>query len=189
MEPEEIAQAWHSQDDQSLFQINMQNMQQLVAVKKRQSAHVTRLSEWVLILVNIFAGGFILLANKSKGLPNLLMLMLGIWMLCCALMISIARWKRLQANKRFNRSVQGELQEAFSNALYQLRLSQLMRWNTLIIALFIIPVMLLSHKPLWIAALLVAGFALSAWVSRWEHNWHKKRVDNLKALQKQLQNS
>ena len=80
----------------------------------------------------------------------------------------------------------GDLEHAIANATYQVRLSQVMRWNNLPISLFLLIGFWENGKPLWIVAVVLIFFSLVHYASGWEHNIYKSRKRELESLRKKL---
>ena len=73
-------------------------------------------------------------------------------------------------------------------ASYQVRISQIMRWNILPIAGFTLLGLWEGGKPIWIAVIVLLFFALTYYAGGWEHNIYKRKKRELEILQKKLGN-
>ena len=147
--------------------------------------HITQVSEWLIMLTNTAAGGFIFWMNTIKQ-PTVFMYILAAWMIGSALYVLINRMRRVQSERRFDRSLLGDLQHAIATATYQVRLSRIMRWNTLPIAALILLSFYEGHKPLWIALATAIFFILVFYASGWEHNIYKRKKQELETLLQKL---
>ena len=186
MEFEELKKIWDAQNNQPLYAINEKAMYNLVLSKKKQAHHITNISELLLIFVNIGSGILILALNLFKQSGNISLYVLSAWMLGSALYTLIHRIQRIKGNQQFDRSINGDLSHAISMASYQVRISQIMRWNILPIAMLTLLGLWEGGKPIWIAIIVLLFFALSYYAGGWEHNIYKKKKRELEILQKKL---
>lgn len=188
MEFEELQQIWDSQNNKPLYAIDEKALHNRILSKKNKARHITNISELLSIMVNIGAGCFILGVNFFKPGGNLFMYFLSAWMLSTALYLLVSRIRRIKGDHRFDRSMRGDLNHAISMATYQVRLSQLMRWNILPIGILILLGVWEGGKSLWIALGIVIFFVLTNYAAGWEHNIYKARKRELEILQNKLEN-
>ena len=188
MEFEELRKIWDAQDNQPLYAINEKAMYNLILSKKKQAHHITNISELLLIFVNLGAGIMTLAMNLFKQSVNLSLYFLSAWMLATALYTLVRRNQRIKGNQQFDRSISGDLSHAISMASYQVRISQIMRWNIVPIAAFTFLGLWEGGKPIWIALIVLLFFALTYYAGGWEHNIYKKKKRELEILQKKLGN-
>lgn len=186
MEFDELQEIWDAQNKQPLYAINEEALHNRIQSKMRQGYHITNFSELLLIVVNLGTGSFILALNLFKQPVNISMYLLAGWMLVTALYSLVSRVRRIRGDHRFDRSLQGDLSHAISLASYQVRLSQIMRWNMLPVGVFTLLGLLEGGKALWIAGLVLVFFVLTWYAARWEHNLYKNRKQALETLQNKL---
>ncbi|WP_338873322.1 hypothetical protein WBJ53_30240 [Spirosoma sp. SC4-14] len=187
MEFDELQKIWDSQNQQPMYMINEDALHNRIHTKKAKAGHITNFTELLLIGVNAGAGCLVVGLNASKSGTNLFMYLLAGWMLITAVAVLVSRIRRLHRENRFDRSLFGELDHAIAMTTYQVRLSQLMRWNTFPIALLVVAGMVDGGKSLWIAVALVIFFLLVNWASGWEHRFYVSRKVELETLQKKLE--
>ncbi|MBN8822295.1 MULTISPECIES: hypothetical protein [unclassified Spirosoma] len=187
MEFDELQKIWDSQNQRPMYMINEDALHNRIHTKKAKASHITNASEWLLMVVNAGAGCVLFGLTASKAGSTIFMYLLAGWMLITALAVLVSRIRRLQRENRFDRSLVGELDHAIAMTTYQVRLSQLMRWNNLPIALLIIAGLLEGGKPLWFAFALVIFFILVNFASGWEHRFYQSRKLELETLQRKLQ--
>ena len=187
MEFDELQKIWDSQSNQTMYAINEQALYNRILSKKNRANHVTEFSERLLIIVNILMGAFMiqLAFGKNANLP--MTYLLGAWMLGVAVYFIVRRLRRKAADKRFDRSMRGELDHAISLATYQVQLSQFGRWNMLPMALLLLVGLWGSGNTIWLAVGLVLFFVMTFFVSRWEHNIYKNRKRELEMLKEKLE--
>ena len=188
MEFEQLRKIWDAQDNQPLYAINEKAMYNLILSKKKQAHHITNISELLLIFVNLGAGIMTLAMNLFKQSGNISLYVLSAWMLGSALYILVHRIQRIKGDQQFDRSINNDLSHAISIASYQVRLSQIMRWNILPIAILTLLGLWEGEKPIWIALIVLLFFALTYYAGGWEHNIYKKKKRELEILQKKLGN-
>jgi hypothetical protein len=187
MEFEELQKIWDSQNNQPLYAINEKALHNRILSRKKQAHHITNVSEFVSIIANTGAGSFILGMNFFKQSANMFMYLLSAWMFSIALYLLVSRIRRIKGDHRFLRSMHGDLHHAISVATYQVRLSQLMRWNILPIGILILLGVWEGEKSLWVALGILVFFVLANYAAGWEHNIYKARKRELEILLNKLE--
>ena len=187
MEFEELQQIWDSQNNQPLYVINEKALHNRILSKKKQVHHITNISELLSVIVNIVAGCFILGMNLYNQKVNISMYILSAWMFGCAFFLLISRIRRLKAEHQFDRSMLGELKHAISTATYQVRLSQVMRWNIVPIGLLSLLGVLEGGKSVWIIIVLLIFFVFAFFAGGWEHGIYRNKKRELEVLLNKLQ--
>lgn len=189
MEFEELQEIWDSQNSRPLYTIDEMALHDHILLKKKLAYHITNISELLLIIVNGSAGTLILGLGFSKPAPNIFMYLLAVWMFGTALYLLMSRIRRIKRNKyRFEQSMRGDLDHAISIATYQVRLSQLMRWNILPIGILILLGMWEGGKSIWIAAGTLILFAFTYYAGAKEHRMYKAKKRELQLFQENLEN-
>jgi len=188
MEFEELQQIWDSQNDRPLYVIDQKALHNRIQTKMKRAGNITNFSELLLILVNLSAASFVLAINVFSQSLNIYMYLMVAWMFGTALYLLARRMQRIKGNTRFDRSMLGDLNYAISLATYQVRLSQLMRWNILPIGALSIFGVLSGEKPIWVAGIILIFFVVAYFASNWEHGIYESRKRELKILQDKLKN-
>jgi len=188
MEFEEMKKIWDSQNNEPLYSINEKALHNRILSKKSQAHHITNISELLAIIVYACTGCIILGMYFFKQSGNISMYLLSAWMLGSALYSLVSRIRRRNQDHRFDRSMRGDLDHAVSVATYQVRLSQLMRWNILPIGLFTLLGVWNDGKSIWIVVSILIFFLLTSYASGWEHRIYKSRKRELEILQNKLEN-
>ena len=188
MEFDEMKKIWDSQNNEPLYAINEKALHNRILSKKKQAHHITNSSEILSIIAYAVAGCFILGVNFFKQSESIFMYFLSAWMLGSALYLLVSRIRRMKEAYRFDRSMRGDLNHAISDATYQVRISQLMRWNILPIAILILLGVLDGGKSVWIAVGILIFFVLVNYGAAWEHRIYKARKRELETLQNKLEN-
>jgi hypothetical protein len=188
MKFEEMKKIWDAQNNEMLFGINEKTMHNLIHSKKNKGQRITNTSELLWIVVNIIAGSFVLVMNLVKGNENIFMYLLAAWMLGTAFIVSASRVKRISSNKKYNRSMLGDLEHAISLAGYQIWFSILGRWNVLPVGLLVILGLWDSGRSIWVLIAVMIFFILSNYASGWEHRIYLRRKKELENLKNKLEN-
>jgi hypothetical protein len=186
MEFEELQKIWNTQNNQPLYVINEKALHNRIVAKKHQVIHIAGFTEWLLIVVNIAAGGFLVGSNFSSH-NYFFVYGLAAWMFGSALYVLIHRISRLKQQLRFDRSLSGDLQHALAAASYQLRIAHLMRWNTLPVMLLVLLSIWEGGKSVWLSLVVSLFFILVFYASGWELKIYKAKKRELEVLQKKLQ--
>jgi len=186
MELDEVRAIWNSQEEQKPYQVDEEALHQRVLARKSRALCITNISELLIIGVYIGTGIFVAFANVTSRKISLFMYAAVAWMLLVALLTVISRIKRIRGNARFDRTVQGELQHGLALARYQVRLSRLMRFNTVLLCCLMLAACWEKAKPWWATILILAIFGLGWLASGWEHNKYKRQRAALEALQSSL---
>ncbi|MEO7991992.1 MAG: hypothetical protein ABI663_20745 [Chryseolinea sp.] len=186
MEFEELRRIWDSQNNKSLYVIDEQALHNRIMSKKKQARHITNISELLIIIVNLGSGSFALAVNLFNQHSNMYLYILSAWMFITAFYLIISRVRRVAANKLFDRSMRGDLQHAISVATYQVRLSQMMRWNILPMGGLTAMIVYAGGKSIGVAVAFMAAFAIAFYLSRWEHNIYENKKRELEILQHKL---
>lgn len=188
MEFDELKKIWDSQNNEPFYGINEKALHNRILSKKNQAHHITKISELLSITVYIVTACFIFGLNFFKQRGNVFMYLLAAWMLGSALYLLVSRFRRVNGNQKFDRSMRGDLSHAISVATYQVRISNLMRWNILPIGILIILGVWDSGKSIWLAMGILIFFLLTNYASGWEHRIYKARKRELEILQDKLEN-
>ncbi|MVM41094.1 hypothetical protein GO730_30930 [Spirosoma sp. HMF3257] len=188
MEFDELQKIWDSQTKEPLWAINENALYNHILAKKKQASHIANFSELLILIVYTGVGSLMIGLNVVKSTAgNLWLYLMAAWMLGTVFYVLTHRIRRLQGGNTFGRSLLGELDYAVLMATYQVRLSQLMRWN-------IVPVGILSllgvwkvGQSIWLVLGLVLFFALSYFAGGWEHGIYTAKKRELEALRKKLE--
>ena len=186
MEFEELKRIWDDQNQKVLYAIDEKALHNRIAVKRRQALHITNISEVMLILVNGGMGTFVVVMNYLRHSVNVSMYLLAALMFGSAGFVLVNRISRIKGNNRFDRSMRGDLDHAFSVASYQVRLSYIMRWNFIPIGILVTLGMIEGGKSIWIAFGMLVFFMLTYYLSGWEHKFYKRKKQELEELQRKL---
>jgi hypothetical protein len=187
MEFDEMKKIWDSQNNELFYGINEKALYNRILSKKKQTYHITNISEWLSIIVNLGMGFLVLGLNFFKQSTNIFMYCLGAWMIAAGLVCLVSRIRRVRTDSLFDRSMRGDLSYAIATATYQVRLSKLLRWNALPIGMLTALAVWESGKSVWLALGILIFLALTIYAAGWEHNIYKTRKRELEILQDTLE--
>ncbi len=187
MEFDELQKIWDTQNNKPLYVINEQALHNRIVAKKHQVIHIAVVTEWILIIANAISGAFVLQQNYTGRRSLVFAYLLAIWLLGSAFFVLVNRIRRMREQKRFNRSLSGDLQHALATAVYQVRIAQIMRWNTLPIALLVLLGSWEGGQSVWFLVAVALFFVLVFIASGWEQNIYRNKMKELQVLQNKLQ--
>jgi len=185
MEFEELQKIWDAQNNQPLYVINEQALHNRVVAKKRQVTHIAGFTEWLLMVVNVTTGVFLLQVNFTKH-NYVFVYLLAVWLFGSALYVLVSRLHRMREQHKFNRTLLGDLQHALATASYQVRIAHIMRWNVLPVAILVLLIIWEGRKSLWVALIVALVFMVTFYASRWELLIYKRKKQELETLQQKL---
>lgn len=187
MEFDELQKIWDTQNNQPPYVINEQALHNRIVAKKHQVIHTAVITEWILIIANSISGAFVLQQNFTGRRGLVFAYLLAAWLLGSALYVLVNRIRRMRAQKQFNRSLNGDLQQALSTAAYQVRISHIMRWNVLPIGVLVLFGSWEGGQSLWFLVAVALFFVLVFLASGWEQGIYRKQMKELQVLQQKLQ--
>lgn len=186
MEFEEMKKIWDSQNNETLYAINEQALHNRILSKKKSASHIANVSELLLIFVNGCTGIFIFAFGSTRAGGKSFFYLMALWMVLTMLYMIISRMRRLRDRNKFDRTLLGDLDLALATATYQVRISQLMRWNNLPILILLLFSIWENGKGIWVIVFVLIFFSLAYFLSGWEHNIYVVRKKELNALHEKL---
>lgn len=187
MEFDEMKKIWDTQKEEYVFTINQTALHHHVVAKQRQGLHITNVSEWLMIVVNLVVPVYILTTTLSGGTRNISLMILSGWLFFTAVYVINGRVRRITGSSRFDRNLNGDLRFAIDVARYQVRLASLGRWNIVPIGVLSVTGLIEADKPLWIAAILVVFLFAANYAAGWETGYYRSRLNELEGLKKKLE--
>jgi len=104
-----------------------------------------------------------------------------------AIYVMITRIRRIKDQRRYLRTLAGDLEHALATAGYQVRKAHIMRWNVLPVGLLVLLSMWEGGKAVWLILVVALFFILAFWASRWELSIYLNKKRELEVLQQKLQ--
>jgi hypothetical protein len=187
MEFDELQKVWDGQNKRSLYVINESALHKRVLSKKNRASATINITEWLIIITNLAAGTFILGIDILKDKEGISLYLLSAWMILTAMYTLISRVRRMKGDNQFDRSMLSDLHYAIRAATYQVRISQLMRWNIFPIGIFVLLSVWEGGKSVWLAVGIFIFFVFTHVASGWEHNIYKNRKRELEILKEKLE--
>jgi hypothetical protein len=187
MEFDEMKKIWDAQNNQPLYVIDEKALHNRIQVKMNGLLHLTTISEWVLILINLGTGGILLGFNRLKPGTNIFLYLEAAWMFVLAVYLVSHHIRRVKAGRQFDRSIHGDLNHAISLANYQMRLSQIIRWNFLPMGAIMIFSGWEAEKLLRVSAVILVSYTLAFYITSKGYRMNKRRKRELQVLKGKLE--
>ena len=186
MEFDEMKKIWDTQHNRPLFVIDEAALHNRIRSKRNRAERTASTTEWLLIVTNLTASVFIVGAQWSNERFNLFIHVVAAWFVFTSILVVIVRVRRRRVAIQFDRTILGDLQHAIANASSQVRISQLMRWNVLPVAVFCVLAMITHGTQWWLTILIAVLFGAMFFASGWEHGIYVRRKKELVNLEKKL---
>ena len=190
MEFDEMKKIWDGQNNQPLYTIDEKALQKRIQ-RKRHSFFVN-ISEWILI-IGYFGAAIVLAGLNRFVLPkaNIFLYLEAAWMFAIVVYFVVVHIRRIKAGRRFDRSIHGDLDHAIHLINYQMRISQITRWNLLPMgALMILAFSGWEARKLFeISAAILVVYTLTFYASSKGIRANERRKRALQVLKEKLENA
>jgi hypothetical protein len=188
MEFDEMKKIWDAQNNQPLYTLDEKALHNRIQSKMNAIRHFTSVSEWMLILINLGAGAFLLAHNHlfTAG-ANIFLGLEAVWMFAIVLYVVVHHLRRIKAGRRFDRSLHGDLDHAISIAGYQMLLSQIVRWNFLPMGAIMIFSGWEGGQLLKVSVLILVSYTVAFYVTSKGYQANKRRKRALQVLKEKLE--
>jgi hypothetical protein len=193
MEFDEMKKIWDAQTNQPLYVIDEKALHNRIQSKMSGEFRLASMREWSTILFYLGAVGLMLGFNHFIHLKpgaSIFVYLLAAWMFGTVVFIVVSRTRRIEASRRFDRSIHGDLDYAIWLAGYQMRLSLVIGFNFLPIGVILI---LFSWEVggLFMACVVVilVSAILTFYVERKGYRASKSRKHALQVLKGKLESS
>jgi hypothetical protein len=187
MEFDEMKKIWDAQNNQPLYTFDEKALHNRIRSKMKIMLRFTSVSEWFLVMINLGTGGILLGFNRFKPGTNLFLYLEAAWTFALAVYLVSHHIRRVKAGRRFDRSVHGDLDHAISIANYQMRLSQIIRWNFVPMGVIMIFSGWESGQLLKVSAVILASYTLAFYVTSKGYRFNKRRKRELQVLRGKLE--
>ena len=187
MEFEEMKKIWDAQNNQPLFTLGETALLNRVQSKMTTISRATSISEWLLIIINLGTGAFLAGLHPLKSGGNIFLLIEAVWLFAIVLFLMASAIRRIKASRRFNRTVHGDLNHAIFLAGYQMRISQIVRWNFIPMGIIMILSGWEAGKLIKVSVVILVSFALAFYVTSKGYESNKKRKVALQELKEKLE--
>lgn len=186
MEFEELKKIWDTQNKKPMFIINEEALHRTIRKKKNKASWISDINEIGLMLIAVTCSIFLIIKNLDND--NVYAYPPAIFLLLTGLYVLIGRFRRKKNEKRFDRSVIGDLDHAIANTEFEIRRAKTFVWW------YILPVMIpailnmiMNDASLLKWILIGAALVLSFLVVRWGLTRSQlPKYRNLLSLRKKL---
>jgi Ca2+/Na+ antiporter len=185
---EQIKACWAEENQQDMYEINLDHLEKVVANKKAGAERFTNLAENVILFVNLPVGLGLLALGILKGKQEVFPMVIVALMLGMAVYVMFSRRARLQAQRNFSNNLEDGLAQAISDTRYRVRLSQFGLWYIILIAFMSVGAFVeMGNLPWWSYLILAGFFILTYLAGRWEHRrFHQSKLEELEALRQEI---
>jgi hypothetical protein len=187
MEFEELQKTWANQQQEDMYTINLDAVRQRINKKKEGASRLSEKVEKFLISCYLLGGiSLFTIATFAKE-DDFGTYIVGAAALIMAGYVIYVRMSRLRASGTFDRSLQGDLDQAISDTRHRVRISRLTLWHVPFIAAAFTIQYWVNGRPLWIIGLLLLFFVVAFLAGRLEHKTlHLGRLKELERLKQEL---
>lgn len=186
MEFDEMKKIWDTQNDKPLYVLDEKALHNIHS-KMNTLLHMTSVSEWALIMINLGTGAILFGQNHLQPGSNIFLFLAAVWMFSLVVYLIISRILRIRSSRRFDRSIHGDLHHAISLASYQMRIAQIIRWNFIPLGVIMIFSGWESGKLLKVGAFILISYTLAFYVTSKGYDANKKRKRELQILKEKLE--
>jgi len=187
MEFDEMKKIWDAQNNQPLYVIDEKALHNRVQSKMSTVLRLTNISEWSLIMTYLVAGGILIGLNPFKRGANIFLYLEAIWMFAVVVYFVVSHIRRIKASRQFDRSIHGDLNHTISLLSYQVRLSQIIRWNLLPMGAIMIFSGWEAGKLFRVSAVILVSYTLAFYVTSKGIRANKRRKRELQVLKEKLE--
>jgi hypothetical protein len=187
MEFDEMKKIWDAQNNQPLYVIDEKALHNRIHSKMNSVLHFTSISEWSLILINLGTGAILLGYNPFTPGSNIFLSLEAVWMFAIVVYLVVSRIRRIKASRQFDRSIHGDLNHAISLASYQMRISQIIRWNFIPMGAIMIFSGWEAGKLFKVSAIILVSYTVAFYVASKGYSANKRRKRALQALKEKLE--
>ncbi len=187
MELDEMKKIWDAQNTQPIYTIDEKVVYTRIQAKMKTVLLFTGLSEWLLIAINLGTATILLGPHPFQPGSNIFLYLEAAWLLALVVYLVVIAIRRVKASKRFDRSIKSDLDHSIFLAAYQMRISQIVRWNFLPLGLLMILSGWQSGKLLSVGATILVSFTLAFYVTSRGNNANKNRRRKLQELKVKLE--
>lgn len=187
MEFEELQKTWAGQKEEDMYTINLDAVRQRINKKKKGASQLSEKVEKFLIACYLLGGiSLFTIATVAKEGDYGTYIVGGAALIMAAYVIYV-RMSRLRASGTFDRSLQGDLDQAISDTRHRVRISKLTLWHVPFIAAAFTIQYWANSKPAWVIGLLLLFFIVAFFAGRLEHKTlHLGRLKELEQLKQEL---
>ena len=182
MEFDEMKKIWDAQNSQPLYTIDEKALYNRIQSKMNTVLRFTSIGEWLLIMINLGTGAILLGHNPIKPGSNIFLFLEAAWLFAIVVYLLVSHIRRIKASRQFDRSIRGDLNHAIFLASYQMRISQIIRWNFLPLGAIMILSGWEAGKLVKVSAIILVSYTLAFYVTSKGYlaNKRRKRIHSLR---------
>lgn len=188
MEFDELKKVWDEQNNETLYVLNEEAIHKSVKKKKAKANRLVNIDEIGLTVICILTGSYIMYEAVVDN-DGFLFYLGGIMMILIGLYVLYMRSQRRKEEKKFDRSILGEIDHAIASTQANIKLGvSMVWWYFCPMAIWI--VVLFSTKGVeWYYWVGITGmFALAHFIARLGINHHHRpRLAKLQEMKKKLE--
>ncbi len=189
MEFDEMKKIWDTQSNKAMYAIDEQTLHNRVIGKKMKAAKIADRTEKILIGAFSLSATFIVVMSMVDRHYEISSLLVAMFMYIGASQVYRKRSSRLTEQNSFENSILGDLEDALTNANYQVNLSRSIRYFFVIIALLTTYSVVDSWEEWWQGAIMLVFFGLTYVLAKWEHRtFYVSQKRNLESMKEKLVN-
>lgn len=187
MEFEEMKKIWDSQNNETLYVINEDALHKSVTAKKRKATRLASMDEIGLMIISVLTGSYLTYSAvvNEEGFLNYLG---GVLMGLIGVYVFWLRVQRKKGERKFDRSILGEIDHAISSTESNIRLGATMIWWYFLPLGVWIAGVFVSKRVEWFYWLSIGAMFLLAYVVTQVglNRFHKPRLMKLMKLREKL---
>lgn len=187
MEFDEMKKIWDAQNNQPLYVIDEKALHNRIRSKMNTVLRLTNMSAWLLIIIYLGTGSILLGLNPFKRGANIFIQLEAALMFAAVVYLVVNHIRRIKASRRFDRSIQGDLNHAISLASYQMRISQIIRWSLLPMGAIMILSGWEAGKLFKVSAVILVSNTFALYVVSKGLRVNKRRKRELQVLKEKLE--
>jgi len=187
MEFDELKNIWCSQEQKTMYTLNSDDLVNQIQSKKRSAGKIANFSELVIIGTGILTAIFLFAFGFYKDKNLIFLLTIAAVPISIAFYAIYIRIHRKREEQSFGSTLKEELDQAFSNAKYQVRLSRTGRW--ILLQLAVVTFVALWYKETGILSFSGTGLLYIAiwYAASKEHNFYIRKKREIREMQKKLE--
>lgn len=187
MDFEELQVIWNNQNNEKMYAINENALNNYIRKKTKSIGGMLNLFEFILIGVNLFVGIWLTIESLDNN-PLSNQLILAVFYLTFAVYGLIRRFMRRNEEKPFAHTIVGELDKAIWRIDYLMQRSRnTIFWYLLPLVLIFAVMSVFDNRLIWVTGMLLVVTVGTYFADRWEFNkFHLPNKRNLEMLREKL---
>ncbi|MEL7220156.1 MAG: hypothetical protein AAGJ93_02490 [Bacteroidota bacterium] len=183
MQFEDLQKVWDQQNQQPMYVLNEEALQQQIRRKGNNISRYISINEFGLLLISIFTTSYLAFTREEQ----LYTVLVGLAMFVSCAYMMWGRYHRLK-NKPYTHSVLAELEHTISQSNYFFRFAQTFYfWFMLPLALVVVYQLISEQADIWRWLFIIGSFSFAFWLVHLELYYkHLPRKRSLEQLKEKL---